>query len=243
LALDSFGNPLGPTHTAQYIKGNTHSTGDIEPNGASGGAVVVAIVNTAHFTPDAPCENTVLGTREITWPLAKYQDVNDEEQVNDNNAIDEILNAAKSAEGEQDYDEDNEVSVGASSTTTIMPVAQAPFSAVLMTQGGMKKLKKEVLCAELEKSGVSFMGLREEECLKLFQKSIVLPVDPSISPAASITNKPVAGFPETGYWKELKAEEQGAPKSENQFQSARALTVPEDESSEVLVKNNFAEHF
>jgi hypothetical protein len=138
--------------------------------------------------------------------------------------------------------------VGASASTTTrisIPVARAPFSAVLMTQGAMKKLKKEGLCAELEKRGVSFTGLRKEECLKLLQKSILLPVDPSISPAAStgMTNKPVAGFPETAYWKELKAEEQVVLEPVNRFQLARAPTVPEDESSEVSVKNNFAERF
>jgi hypothetical protein len=92
---------------------------------------------------------------------------------------------------------------------------------------------------------MSFTGLRKEECLKLLQKYILLPVDPSISPAAStgITNKPVAGFPETAYWKELKGEEQVVPEPVNRFQLARTPTVPEDESSEVPVKNNFAERF
>jgi hypothetical protein len=247
LALDSFGNPLGPSHTVQYVEGDT---GDTERNGVSDTTAVFAIVDTTNFTTGVPRENAVPGTREIARPPTKYQDTNAEEQqeVNDDDDISEILNAAKTAEGEQDYDEDNEVPVGASASTTTsrisIPVAQAPFAAVLMTQGAMKKLKKEGLCAELEKRGVSFTGLRKEECLKLLQKSILLPVDPSISPAASTgTNKPVAGFPETAYWKELKAEEQVVPEPENRFQFARAPTVPEDESSEVPVKNNFAERF
>jgi hypothetical protein len=89
LALDSFGNPLGPSHTAQYVEA---VTGDTERNGVSGTAAIFAIVDTTNFTTDVPRENAVPGTREIARPRTKYQDMNDEEQeVNDDDDISEIL--------------------------------------------------------------------------------------------------------------------------------------------------------
>jgi hypothetical protein len=98
LALDSFGNPLGPSHTEQYVEG---VTGDTERNGVSGVAAVVTIINTANFTPDVPRENAVPGTREIARPRTKYQDMNDEEQeVNDDDGISEILNVQLKAQKE-----------------------------------------------------------------------------------------------------------------------------------------------
>jgi hypothetical protein len=88
LALDSFGNPLGPSHTAHYVEG---FTGDTERNGVSGTAAVFAIVDTTNFTPDVPRENAVPGSREIAQPRTKYQDTNDEEQeVNNDDDISEI---------------------------------------------------------------------------------------------------------------------------------------------------------
>eukprot|EP00978_Attheya_sp_CCMP212_P042852 scaffold268855_cov55-Attheya_sp.AAC.2 len=57
-----------------------------------------------------------------------------EETNDDGYDIDAILNAAKDAEGEQDFDEENEVPEGSATTTTPIPIAMnAPFAAVLMT--------------------------------------------------------------------------------------------------------------
>jgi hypothetical protein len=235
---DSLGNPVGDRYASPYVEGATNFTCDVDPNGASGSDVIGAIVDLSHLTWNEARENTVLEPREIVRP-------NNEEASNEGDDIDAILNAAKDDEGDQDFDEDNEVPEGsATATTTTIPIAMnAPFAAVLMTLGTMRKLKLPELCIELKKRGVPSAGLRKLECLKLLQKSILLPVDPSQIPATSKPAKRVGGFPETAYWEELKAEVEVVPEPDNRFKSARAPTVPEDESSSVPVKNNFAERF
>jgi hypothetical protein len=119
----------------------------------------------------------------------------------------------------------------------------APCAAVLITQGVMKKLKKDQLCDELKKRGVPFADLLKDDCLKLLKKSILLPVNDSWVPAPVPEDEVVGGFPESAYWKQLHAEEQPVPEPNNRFGAARAPTVPEDESSEGPVNTNFAEHF
>jgi len=118
-------------------------------------------------------------------------------------------------------------------------VKDTDVSIVLIPLTAMRKMKKEELGDELAIRDVSSAGLNKAAGFNLLRDSLLLSVDPAKEAGISKKVKPLTGFPITADWKELKREEQTVQEPTNQFKSARAPTVPEDESSQVPVKYNF----
>ena len=162
--------------------------------------------------------------------------------------VHEILNAARAAEGEQEFDENDD-----------SPVEQPNLSrndatnrnlnsgtAVAISEAVIQRLKKAELVRELDIRNVSSAGKHKADCAILLKNLLLLCVDPARQAAvATALNrpKPLVGFPDTAYWKELKPQDAVVTEPTNRFAAARAPTVPEDESSTIPVKHNFAEVF
>lgn len=166
---------------------------------------------------------------------------------NDGDDVAMILNAAREAEGDQEFDEDSvEIPIGAPAVAAANNSETTKISGAVefMTRGAMKKLKKSELASELSKRGVSSQGLVKSQCLTLLQESILLPLIMS-KKSNGVPSKPkkLTGFPEGAFWKELQPNSDVVPEPVHEFKSARAPTVPESESHEVPVKHNFLEDF
>ena len=123
-----------------------------------------------------------------------------------------------------------------------IPQPQIVVAAVNVPAAALKKLKKDQLCHQLTIRGVTFEKAKSKsELSTMLGKSLHLPVDGFKAGRKKYIQ--ISVFPVSAYWRQLNPADIVDEPINLAFQSARAPTVPENETGYVPIKHNFSETF